>query len=83
MVADDVLAIEDISVEESEDLPKILDPLVSEAALAFASGSGTPSLPAEALSEAVEKSTPALWKLKVRAIRTSAAAWNIARRQCN
>ena len=68
-VADDVLAISDISVEASDDLPRILDPLANESAVMFAGTESKPatgSIDAKALVAAIEQSAPALLKLKVR-----------------
>lgn len=68
--AGDVLSMGDISVEESEDLPRILDPIANESAATFiapidASESGTPDFEGQALVHALETRTPALLKLKV------------------
>lgn len=75
-LADDLMSINDISVDESEDLPKILGPLVEEgplAALGRAHQSGSHS-PKAALSPATNKrvllqtmklAAPAIVKLQV------------------
>jgi hypothetical protein len=69
--AADVLAIRDISVEESDDLPSVLEPLVEDAASAVlgrergdAGGEGPAAR--ELLLEAVKAAAPALLKLQVR-----------------
>ena len=64
--ADDILAIPDISVDESEDLPKILQPFVEDAAKRIASAKQTSSTPSsEQLSEAMSSTSQQLQRLKV------------------
>ena len=54
----------DISVEESEDLPRILDPLANESAAAFA-GSRGDSLALPAIVSAIESACVPLLRLQV------------------
>lgn len=63
---DDVLAIQDISVEESEDLPKILQPAAEECAATFVGNQQTvDDFSLIQLVNAISTSTLALGKLKV------------------
>ena len=63
---DDILAIPDISVEESEDLPRILQPFVEEAANRLAGSKQSSSSPSpEQISEAMSKASQQLQKLRV------------------
>ena len=69
--AEDVMAIPDISAEESQDLPRILESVADEATSSFcgasggqAGGAGTGVDPL-LLSRAVEEDCPSLLKLKV------------------
>ena len=66
--AGDLLAIQDISVEESEDLPRILEPLVQEAAATLAgSKAGKDAVSPQLLARAIAEAAPGLAKLQVNA----------------
>ncbi len=70
-MAGELLALRDISVEESEDLPRILGPLADDAAAAALGRSGALDQPPphrDALLAAIEAGAPALAKLRVRAV---------------
>lgn len=67
--AEDLLALPDISMEESEDLPRILAPLADDAAGAALgrAGAGAGAAPSRAqLLAALEARAPALLRLRVR-----------------
>jgi hypothetical protein len=68
-VAGDLLELADISVEESEELPRILGPLAAEAASAAVGQppqpADGPSLDRDLLIQAVEAGSPSLAKLRV------------------
>ncbi len=64
----DLLGLADISMEESEDLPRILGPLAEDAAAAALgrAGAGADAAPARAaLLAALEARAPALLRLRV------------------
>ncbi len=66
----DLLELADISVEESEELPRILGPLAAEAAAAAVGQqppqpADGPSLDRDLLIQAVEAGAPSLAKLRV------------------
>lgn len=68
-VAGELLALEDISVEESEDLPRILGPLADDApAAALGRAGALEQAPADRdlVLAAIEARAPALAKLRVR-----------------
>ncbi len=71
-VADDLLLINDISVDESEDLPKILGPLVEEGPLAAlgrahqqAGAAFSPATNKRQLLQTMKLAAPAIVKLQV------------------
>ena len=68
LAADDLMTMRDISVSESEDLPKILEPLVDEgpqAALGKAPKQPTPEAQHKQMLQIVRLTAPGIKKLQV------------------
>ena len=64
--AGDILAIPDISVEESEDLPRIIEPIVSDAARQVAECKQVSTdVSLEQVAAAIRSASPQLQKLEV------------------
>ena len=76
--AGDVLALRDIGVEESEELPQILHALVDDGPAAAVGRGGEAR---EALTQAVRDATPALLQLQV--LPPWAPAWSKHIQQCS